>query len=522
METSDLTLSFLFALALCLLSLLFYMFSAWVYHSIRGSHTRFDFNLGIPDQKNQANAFALSLVASSTSLSTVFVFFLTAGVIYGQWVIISPLFFVFGNILMFYVYRRLKYNGYFSSQNQSQDVRSGLIPFIGYRLSGKKGIGWLLSVFSLINLLSLIVLELIVGVEVLGFLVERIFNIENFRAFEFIIFIVIIILLYSYVLIGGFRAVIASDIWQMKAMKWAIFLTVLSLLYYVLYEHGSNYEVSKILQDPPKIIFWGFVINVVCANMLSPMSQEASWQRFIAYDKSGNSNKFDLKNALRGSVSNAAFLWGSLIVISYLLLGYLPSEESANLTNMSNVLSSIQRLDDWWFPYFIFPVLTMASLSAMFSTTDTNISAILYLLEYSFSKTGADNRLPKSYYFVTVMLFLFSIGVYFFVRVWFEPTILQLVFSVFSNLVIIAPSIACAALFKPLNTENNDKDDRYIYILISLLLGFVAFWSASIIAMIVGESFLWLSQLSILIGLVASSTPIIVLYFKKRNELWKA
>ncbi len=98
-------------------------------------------------------------------------FFLTAGTIFGWWLFLAPALYGIGNWVMYKTYTRINELGYFK---ESKDFRgaTGLVPYIGQRLTGSRGIGWLLVLLSALNLLAVIVLELTIGVEVIGYLTK--------------------------------------------------------------------------------------------------------------------------------------------------------------------------------------------------------------------------------------------------------------------------------------------------------------------------------------------------------------
>src|SRR5947208_3499315 len=86
--------SFLFAFTLSIGSLLFYLVGAVVNRQTEPQREpTVDFNLGLPSSRDPNRLFAITLVAAGTSLSTVFVFFLTAGALFGWWLLLSPLMF---------------------------------------------------------------------------------------------------------------------------------------------------------------------------------------------------------------------------------------------------------------------------------------------------------------------------------------------------------------------------------------------------------------------------------------------
>lgn len=509
-------LSFWFALILSIGSLLFYLSIALWNRLITRDITdrRIDFNLGLPKIGIPENLFSIALVAAGTSLSTVFVFFLTAGSLFGWWMILSPIMFAIGNFAMFKVYNRIQQRGYFAESNRKLYGAAGLVPYLGQVLTGSNSVGWVLVALSLLNLLAVLVLELIVGVEVLGYLASQTFRIGTSSVAEFIFFAISIFLLLGYVFIGGFRAVISSDVWQMKAMKWAIALGIISIIVFGFTSLSTTPDWKILSKSPPWLVLWGFILNVILANLFAPLSQESSWQRFRAF---AQSEVIQFSKAMNLSIWNSVILWMGLIILAFGLMLVMPVNSTIHLSSMSNVLEALRTLNNWWFPFFVFPVMTVASLSAMYSTADTCVSSLLYLIEYSRIvkiDKSADvplDKLPRSYYIVMAMLFLVSLGVYVFVRIWFNPTILQLVFSVFSNLVVIAPTVLTATLLSPYSQENQKK--RRTYIMTSLLLGFVFYWTSSISAIVMGQDYLWLSQLSIVLGLLAAIIPVLPLWF---------
>lgn len=522
MSTTVSNFSFWFALILSIGSLIFYFISALFNKPVKDIiDQRLDFNLGLPKIGTPENLFSIALVAAGTSLSTVFVFFLTASSTFGWWIIISPLMFAVGNMFMFKVYNRIHKMGYFDESNQQLFGITGLVPYIGLAVSGSSIVGWILVFLSLFNLLAVLVLELLVGVEVFSYLASNTFHTETSSIGEFIFFAVSVFFLLGYVFIGGFRAVISSDVWQMKSIKWAVSISIISILIFGFTSLQSKPDWNLINKSPPWLILWGFIINVILANLFAPLSQEASWQRFRAFSQNKD---MQFTKAMNLSIYNAVVIWTGLIILAFGIILVMPANSSIHISSMSSALEALRTLNDWWFPLFIFPIITVAALSAMYSTADTCVSSLLYIIEYSRLKkaknliTSSTNKLPISYYIAMVIIFFFCLIVYIFVRVWFNPTILQLVFSVFSNLVVIAPTILTATLLPPYS-QINSKNKRTWYILLSLSIGFVFYWSASISAIVFGQNYLWLSQLAILIGLLGAIVPVLPLWINRTNKI---
>lgn len=519
------TFPYWFAILFSGATLIFYLVSAiWSRSRIKifvKSTAEEDFNLGLPDTGDKESLFATSLIAAGTSLSTVFVFFLTAAALFGWWLFLSPLMFLLGNIVMFAVYRRIKLNGYFSENPNDQIGAAGLVPFLATRLTGSRVIGYVVLILSLINLIAVLVLELVVTVDVITYLVNKATGTIVSDGVQFTMFAILMALLLGYVYVGGFRAVVASDVWQMKLMKLAVFLSAIALGWVIFTGPHTGMNSPNLNGPSWGILLMGFILNVVLANLFVPLSQEASWQRFRAFS---SGNELDDKKALKKSLIGAGLLWLGLIATSFLLLFALTPDQASKLTSLSNVLEQLKGINDSVFPLFLFPLMVVAGLSAMYSTSDTCVSSILYLLEYPLAgQTTKGNRahqqqphLRRSYHVAMVILFFGSLGVYGFVRYWNNPTILQLVFSVFSNLVVIAPTVLTTVFVPPTTAKPNNF--RKNCILVSLSLGFIFYWFASLAAMIRGQGYLWLSQLSILTGLVGATLPVLPVWFNRKKK----
>jgi hypothetical protein len=93
--------SFWLALIISVGSLLFYVRLALLSRKHRkdSEDENYDFHLGLSfgDKQNKNQVFAYALVAAGTSLSTVFVFFLTASSYFGWLIFLSPIMFSIGN-----------------------------------------------------------------------------------------------------------------------------------------------------------------------------------------------------------------------------------------------------------------------------------------------------------------------------------------------------------------------------------------------------------------------------------------
>ncbi len=512
--------SFIFAIALSVGSLVFYILIAVFYRRDPDAPVdpHIDFNLGIPRFRNINSVFAASLLAAGTSLSTVLVFFLTLAPVFGWWLVLCPVMFAVGNLVLYRVYRSAVQNGYFVESDPQIKGVAGLVPYLIYRVTGSSAVGWIALFLTALNLVAVLTLELIVGVRVLQYLILGAFGFQLGPLLEFVAYAISVGLLLGYVFIGGFRASVASDQYQAMAMKIALVIAT-TALGVALVRFSSVSVLSQIPVNVPFNVLGFYLLNVVLANLFVPLAQEASWQRFRAFT---GVKHFDPSKATVDAVLQSAWLWGLIIISAFLLFVLTPVTARAELVSITGCFEHIRLLGRVWFPVLVFPLMVIAGLSAMYSTADTCVAALLYLIEYARNRPGARAATPDAtaldypYYFAMTAIFLLSLAVYAFVRYVFSPTIMQLVFSVFSNLVVLAPAILLTGILKPY-VSGTDSKLRFGSVLLSIFLGSAAYWSASLTAMAFGGSYLWLSEAAIAIGLLVAALPLMPLFISSRK-----
>src|ERR1051326_380047 len=117
------------ALVLGIGSLIFYLASAFASRLSDDNENRKvrAFNLGLPTIGNYSSLFAISLVSAQTPLSTVFVWFLISGHDYGVRLLLCPVFFAGGSLLMLHVYKALEHQGYF---DDDEGGLNGMLPYL--------------------------------------------------------------------------------------------------------------------------------------------------------------------------------------------------------------------------------------------------------------------------------------------------------------------------------------------------------------------------------------------------------
>jgi hypothetical protein len=326
-----------------------------------------------------------------------------------------------------------------------------------------------------------------------------------------LLFAIFIILLFGYVYIGGFRAVVVSDIWQCRIML-TTFTTVAAAMLAYSFHHSTALHWERLSRTPPNL--GAFYVGITIINLFEPLCISTTWQRFRAFQFEPK----DLgKAVLRGTLL-MAYMWLLLIGIGIGIT--LTATTQLKSGDLGLFLSGIVNRGPF-FAYMIFPLLIVAGLSGMYSSSDTCVSALMYLSE-SWSpgdSRGLDREPPKQRYtWIVVSLFTATCAMYAWVsRANYQPV--PLAMTLFSNLIFVAPSLVALGSLKPVHGANPHKV-RSGFIISSVLLWFLVYWIFD----------LWpskdpasgLSLYALLPALIASSVPCALLFIVEKARLNKA
>lgn len=517
---------YLFALVLSGGSLLTYLVGAVVsrYGLAEDGRTAKAFNLSLPQTQNPETLFAVSLAAAQTTFSTVFVAFLTGAASLGLHLLYCPFAFAVGNWFMLVVYKRIDAMGYIDGSSIS-----GLIPFFVYRLSGSRFISLCVAAICVLPIVAILALELYYGIPALDHLGQRAFPFISFndlrpiyaKLFSLGLFACFMTLLLGYVFVGGFRAVVTSDVWQYRIMATTLFLILLSLLAKVLgARHTLSWDTLWTFKQPHRNLV-AFYAWVTIVDFFSPLCFATTWQRFRAF----RDRSTDFSVAVRRAIVMVVCLWLMLIFIGIGLQLVSPAPQQAvspapqePVTQLlPDLLDRVGGINVVWFPLFVFPLAVVAGFSGMYSSSDTCVSALLYLTETNRSwyppMRQGDAPLRRHYYWVMAAIFSFTFLVYLLYRL--VPTGLSpvgIALSVFGNTVVLAPTILLLTKMKACSSER-DSRIRSAYIGTSVVLGFLTYW------------LFWLYGLftkdypvpAVVAGLIAAAVPAYLLLSRERR-----
>lgn len=383
-----------------------------------------------------------TFTGASISIATVLIFFLTIGIVFGKWVLWSPITLAIGILTFnFVVYPRILSNKRVLSAlkgESSVPIRS-LSDFMLY-MYGSKFVAGMTTFVSACGILAILVAEMMVGVEIYK---------EYFLQPEWIV-LMLGITLFLYAGFGGMKSVVETDRWQ-------VYLICLSVLLIVIYvsqrvlglpenDEGS-YSLSTLFLDwtPQAQMPASLWANMFIVNLCLLPSSLRVWQVLAASSKG--------KEFQRGLVE-------STILIVLIVLGTLViSKGIIGITGQPNQsISSIFLFlteSGGWAAYFIYPIFVAAMLSALVSTAD---SAILPLSQTAVSLFKKEEEFSIKWNMLNILGWIvLTIFSFWLVKYVLQMDIVNWILTVFSITTCVAPVVVVPLFFanRKLNASGN-------------------------------------------------------------------
>jgi len=383
-------------------------------------------NVLLASRSAGSTQFGASFAAASTSLATVLIFFISYSSFFGLSLLWCGTTYLLGQILFIRFMKRI--NVETSNLTTNADF---VLQYVHTERTAKAMAALTASAFILI-----LFLELYIGSEIISYYLTNLGSIGKAVAFLSLGLIVIM-----YVRIGGLTVVFRTDIWQLSIL---IAACIGLLLFSIIYEpitSGISQATKPILfanATPVQILI--FMLWIFVLNLTLPFTQLSSWQR-LAATKS-------IDQAWRGlKLSTPGFLviW-ILPVIALVILnakGVIPN----SLSGLFDVL----RTGDTELANILYPIIFVGFASALFSTADTAMIA----LQFSFSdnatfgdrlKSMDEKKLGKVLTSSTIFIIIILAVIYGVAEAQLGSWFIPLVYTIFSQLTIIAPQVIYAML----------------------------------------------------------------------------
>jgi Na+/proline symporter len=291
-------------------------------------------------------------------------------------------------------------------------------------------------VFSLIGYGSIFSMELIVGVTVL----DPIFpNSALTAATLFLLFIM------TYSAIGGFRAIVATEQWQVRAVLLAV--ASLAVFAVILWSRSSDQTGAAAVSDTLTSwnAGWAFCLGIIVMNLPAPISDAATWQRLCA-----TRSEVDAKSGLRHAIVLFALIWGTLIVAGTFTANVASRAggfDPASNTLMNYIIGSLAAGDA--LTLAILFAFTLGLFAALITTADSLLLICAQLVSLDLLRVQQKGRSErdqvKSARMTLGIIGLASFSLFVLFR-YLKLDVVSLVFAIYGAQLALFPATAAALL----------------------------------------------------------------------------
>lgn len=373
-----------------------------------------------------------SFTASSTSLATVLIFFIQFGNINGIYILFAPLTYFAGSLIYATLLNRM-------AEDKFSDTGTTLADYMNKKYNSNI-VAWTVRIITILGLICILLIELYVGISIL-----KIYTIS----LEPIGLTLIVFLVAVYTGLGGFLGVLRTDKFQLWLMTIA---TIFLIIWLASLGFGSNFSKVLIPYHPTSesglILPLSLLLNIVAVNAFLITTHLRTWQ-MTAASKS-------IKDAKKGIIFGGAF--SALLWTGFTFIGILFSihiiEGDVSLFSLLNFLSTS---DSKFVSLFLFPLLFCGSISALVSTADSALLPVLYEIIYPLeklknssledNKSIDDRRINFRLYIVIIIILVFVLLGYHLVINLLNYDFNSLLFTLFSLLIIVGPTIIIGTLW---------------------------------------------------------------------------
>lgn len=360
----------------------------------------------------------LSTSATYTAFATVIFWFLALGYDYGYWLFIIPTSLVIGNIIFVRFVQHIDFD--FSKYRTIGDLIN--------RSSESKLLGTTSDIIVIIFLFSALLVEVVIGSGLINTLIGGV------PGGQLTILLLLSTLVLLYVLLGGYRAIVRTDVLQITATCVG---TLAILVFASLYEPAINNTKSQleyIFLPADRFNHWAIIalfVSAISVHVFGPVCQLTNWQRI----KAAKIRSDGIQGHMQG-IWITATLWVLLIIIALLLRSIFQT------TNPLNEVLIVMRGADLVVQWFLYPLTGIGLVLALVSTADSIMGA-LFLSGYDITKRANSAFRPKMFHKLIFALIIFTFIVIFYVlnQTEISKNIITVVYFLFAQLVVIFPMV---------------------------------------------------------------------------------
>ncbi len=369
-------------------------------------------------------AFFFTWFASTIAFASAALYYMQVSALWGYWVLVGSIgTYAFGQwaALSIALKSKVDFNTF--------DTVGGLI-------EGRTGSATLGKVVDYMNALSsgsLVYIELGLGVALFSFLFP-----DAPVAFAFFILIALSLICFAYISLGGFRAVLESDVWQGILIiigLIALMGVATSLLFANLESARPALSLAPTVGSDEIIAFLLFAL-IANATLVTP--QIGIWQRLAS---TGNS-AFKMKV---GAYSIAA---SAVVFALYVLIAGVYQGAGQPISSPADIFAPVTTFGDLGV-YVLQPLIFLGLFAALISSADSSAIAAATAVFGHQSQQSTGDKINRSRFFL-LTLFATVIGCYAlatFVFDGFMATFLPVIFWLFSQLSIVFPAVLAVLLY---------------------------------------------------------------------------
>lgn len=372
----------------------------------------------LSDRKLEKKQYSNTFSASAFSAMTIMFFFMNTGN-YGLFLFCSPITYLAGQFFFIWLIKRSDVD--FKTCRTISDVWFSIFP--------SKTIARLITVMTCTSLIAMLFVELFLGSVAFSLFLP------DHPIYQVLAFLGMGILVLAYVRLGGYKALIKTDKWQLGVMM----LAMGSLLLYSIFVHQADPNQSGSFAR--KLFNYGvseneilmFAIWLAVINFLWPFTNVTFWQRVAASSS--------VQESWLGLIRSS---WKFLYLFTACIVGFLIlSSKGYSFGSFQEFLISLKTTTTLG-AYIVFPIIVVGICSTVFSSADVSMIGLIYVLGDKNTFGGYLSKLGDSAFRRTLSGITLSILGVLTVIYWLQFTelnawMLPLVYLTVSQLVLIAP-----------------------------------------------------------------------------------
>lgn len=372
----------------------------------------------INDGKVDKSEFSGTFAASNFSLAITLLYLMTNASVFGWFLVISPLTYLLGHYFFVGLVRKCNLD------LKNCRTLSDLV----YRVYPSRSIAILITLMTASSYIMLVFLELYIGSVLFSiFLPQGIL-------YQTCSFLILGIIVLSYVKIGGFAAIVQTDKIQLILMLGAI----TAVFVFSIICPANDNTVKQILINTTKYTSEGwfillFSVWLTFINSIHAFGMVSNWQRLAS------SKDHDV--SWRGLINSS---WKVIFLLSATIIGFVVL--NAKNYQINNLLEFLYLVRDTGgiSTFILFPVLIVGFASMVFSSADVALIAIGYSLadRNSFAKHFTkleEKQLRKIITNATLVMLLVLTVIYWLQFAVLQDLLLPLIYTISGQLAVLCP-----------------------------------------------------------------------------------